>query len=596
LLDAHCIDLRLEEHAIVQFQLPVVRSATRTLLLTSAAVTVGILLWTSHLRASAPSRLFDWGFFVLFAVYDYWGAICALLILICAAFVPVSFPFRRILRWTGEHPVVIAVVSAIILSLGTLLVYKNFRLSADEYVPFFQSQVFAAGRLTGQIPPPLLDWAIPKGFQNYFLNVSSVTGRVASSYWPSFALLLTPFTWLGIPWACNPVISACTVLAIHRLTLRLFNDVEAAGLAVLLTVASPVFLADGISYYSMPAHLLANTVYALLLLQPTAKRAFAAGLVGSVALTLHNPYPHLLFAIPWAIWLITRERGLRLSLWMVAGYLPLCLLLGVGWLWLSQDLLREGLNVAGAAVRRVGSTFTKPNATILIRRLAGLSKLWLWAVPGLPLLAAVGAWKWRHDARCLTLAASAVTTLAGYMIFWADQGHGWGYRYFHSAWMVLPVLGAGALICAPSMRKSAQLFASDDTRAFVVACALLTMVIGVPLRAWQMHGFITEKLEQAPAYSSTSQQIVFIRTEGSFYAADLVQNDPFLRGRLIRMASHGNEANERMMHEYFPGYHRLYSDAHGETWSVGPEVVATGDLHTRTAARRRFWKTQQPDM
>ncbi|MGG2305238.1 hypothetical protein ACE4Z6_27835, partial [Salmonella enterica] len=82
-----------------------------------------------------------------------------------------------------------------------------------------------------------------------------------------------------------------------------------AGLAILLTVASPVFFANGISYYSMPAHLFANALYALLLIDPTPRRAFAAGLLGSIALTLHNPVPHLLFALPWIGWLALRPGG-----------------------------------------------------------------------------------------------------------------------------------------------------------------------------------------------------------------------------------------------------------------------------------------------
>ena len=80
------------------------------------------------------------------------------------------------------------------------------------------------------------------------------------------------------------------------------------GLPMLLTLASPVFFADGISYYAMSAHLLANAVFALLLMEPTPRRAFLAGIVGSVALTLHNPVPHMLFAAPWIIWLLAKRR------------------------------------------------------------------------------------------------------------------------------------------------------------------------------------------------------------------------------------------------------------------------------------------------
>src|SRR2546430_11346262 len=61
------------------------------------------------------------------------------------------------------------------------------------------------------------------------------------------------------------------------------------------------------------------------------------------------------------------------------------------------------------------------------------------------ILAVTGAWRWRHDTRVLTLAASALVTILGFLFVPYDQGHGWGFRYFHSAWMTLPVLAAAAL-------------------------------------------------------------------------------------------------------------------------------------------------------
>ena len=159
-------------------------------------------------------------FFVLFAYNDYPGTVCALLDTRGRAFRSSVLPARRLLQWAGDRPVVIAVITASLLALGTLFVYHNHPLAMDEYAAYFQSRVFAAGRLHGRFPVPLLDWLIPPGFQDYFLNVSWATGSVAEAYWPGFALLLTPFTWAGVPWLCNPVISALTLLVIHRLALE----------------------------------------------------------------------------------------------------------------------------------------------------------------------------------------------------------------------------------------------------------------------------------------------------------------------------------------------------------------------------------------
>lgn len=556
--------------------LPVGRSpAARTLFVMSAAVTAAILLWAHRLLLSGSLDGLSPIFFDLFAALDYPASMAALVILLGAIFVPARAPLRPLLRWIGTHPGWLAAGSVAVLSLGTLLVYRDHPLAMDEYVQLFQSQVFAAGHLAGQFPPALLDWLVPRGFQNYFLSVSHATGRVASEYWPSFALILTPFTWLGVPWLCNPIISAATLVTLHRLAMRLFGDVESAGLVLLFTVASPVFFANGISYYSMPAHLLLNCVYALLLLEPTARRAAAAGVVGSIALTLHNPVPHTLFALPWLIWVVRRPGGVRLFLWLSLGYLPLCLLLGVGWFWFYGHLAHEGtLAAAGtstADVGRLASAFRLPNSTVLLARLIGIAKIWVWAVPGLILLAGIGAWKWRDDGRIRLLVLSAVLTLVGYTFVPVDQGHGWGYRYFHSVWLALPILGAAALTPRSTQEQRPQATHSPESNevlAFVVSCAVLAFFIGNGLRALQIRTFITEDLRQVPSYAGTERRVMFIDPSFAFYGADLVQNDPWLRGKVVRMLSHGVAADADVMRKHFPEFRRVSADIHGTVWST----------------------------
>src|SRR5258707_613830 len=169
--------------------LPVVRSASaRSLFLGTAIVTGVLLLWTNQLSPTGAAKELTPVFFRLFTIGDYGGANCALLILLAAAFFPARYSSRPVLRWIGDHPVPVAATSAVILSCGALLVYQNSRLCMDEYSQFFQSQVFATGHLAAKFPIPLLDWLIPPGFQDFFLNVSHSSGRVASAYWPSFAL------------------------------------------------------------------------------------------------------------------------------------------------------------------------------------------------------------------------------------------------------------------------------------------------------------------------------------------------------------------------------------------------------------------------
>lgn len=557
---------------------PAVPSAgPRALFLVGVIVTTAILLWTYQLRQSGEMHGLAPSFFVLFADNDFPGAVCALLVLAGALFGSRYLHARQLAQWAGQHPMIIAIITASLLALGTLFVYHNHPLSMDEYAAYFQSRVFAAGGLHGRFPPAQLDWLIPPGFQDFFLNVSRVTGGVAEAYWPGFALLLTPFTWAGVPWLCNPVLSALTLLVIHRLALEMFDDREAAGFAVLLTIASPVIFADGISYYSMPAHLLANSVFALLLVRPTPLRAAIAGVVGSLALTLHNPVPHMLFAAPWLAWVATRPGGRRLFTSLIAGYLPLCMLLGLGWFLFSGHLVREGLTPgAGPAatlhrLQHMLAAFSLPDATVVLARFIGFAKIWLWAVPGLMILAAAGAARWRRDVLWGLFSASALLTLLGYFLVPVDQGHGWGYRYFHSAWMALPLLATAALFRPVRIRSQAgphsRYFEDDETKDFVATCMLLTLVFGVGFRAWQVEDFVARDLSQVPQYQGTERRIVMLDGRHSFYEGDLVQNDPWLRLSEIRMYSHGAAEDLRMIAQYYPEFHRVYSDRHGTVWS-----------------------------
>jgi len=538
--------------------LPVSSSpAARNFLLVTSAITVAAMLGAAYFPATPGLTSI---FVTLFVRLDYWAAVTLLLILIATLFVPNSLPHRSLLLWIAEHPGWVAAATAVVLCAGTLLVYQDHPLAMDEYIQVLQSQVFAAGHLSGRFPPALLNWLIPEGFQNYFLVAAPQTGAVASLHWPAFALLLAPFSFAGIPWACNPLISAATVIVIHRLAMRIFADRETAGLAVLMTLASPVFFCNGISYYSMPAHLLANALFALLLTQPTPGRVFAAGLVGSVALTLHNPVPHLLFALPWLAWLAIQPRRIQLLASIALGYAPLCILFGLGWFWFTGELRQAHLQSAAAAsiqldhIARLGQAVALPDRSVAIARLVGLAKIWLWALPGLLLLGVMGAWNCRDNIFCRLLAYSALLTLVGYLFVPFDQGHGWGFRYFHSAWLTLPILGAAAV-------------RDEQTRALVVGCALLTLVFGVGFRAWQVHDFIADDLGQMPAYSGTERRVIILDPTTAYYGADLVQNDPWLRGTVIRMISRGKADDEAMMQAYFPHMHRVYGDVHGTVWS-----------------------------
>lgn len=456
---------------------------------------------------------------------------------------------------------VVAIGLWAVLCIASIGVYRNQPLSMDEYAAVFQARIFAAGALHGNFPPDLLDNLIPRGFQNQFLMVNRQTGAVFSAYWPGFSLLLTPFVWLGIPWACNPTLVAASLLLIARIARDLIESPQAPGWALLLALASPAFVANGITYYSMPAHLLLNLTFAWLLLVPTRSRLLLAGLTGGFALALHNPFPHVAFAAPWIVWLMMR-RGERLRClgWLLAGYLIIGVPLVAGWSLWQRDVLSAGAAVATAiapteglapgfgeraveVVRGFLRVLQMPGERIVYARLGGLTKLWLWASPMLLLLAWWGGRKAKSDGIRL-LGASALTTFFAYFLIWFDQGHGWGYRYFHSAWGVLPILGAaGALKLVSILGEEVR------WRRTLAAVTLASLVAANSLRFFQMGNFMSDHLAQSPPRAATGFELV-VHNDRGYYGKDLIQNDPWLRGSPVIVVAR-NEAEQKMLLDRF---------------------------------------------
>lgn len=500
-----------------------------------------------------------------------------LLILACCAYLlrRRSGAILEAIRIAGSRPWLVAAILFPLLCLGTLRVYHDQPLSMDEYAAVFQAKAFAAGRLSGAFPPDLLDGLIPVRFQNLFLTVSRTTGEVASTYWPGFALLLAPFVWLNATWAANPAIGALAVPAVHRLTREVTGSSEAAAWATVFAAASPVFVVDSISYYSMQAHLLCNTVFALLLLRPTVPRAAAAGLVGSVALTLHQPVPHLLFLLPFACWL-AMQPGSRATLAALAiGYLPFGLLLGLGWQFHLGELVRTGAaavvsvvpapSLAETSLDRISGNLTLPNASTLRARVAGLTKVWTWGAAGLLVLAAYGYAAGRRNPAIKLLGAALLATFFGYFFFPMDQGHGWGYRYFHSAWVALPVLAATGLLAGRGD-------SGDELRGMAAWLVVLSLVFANALRLAEVEAISARHLAQVPplvkAASRDARQIVFVRVGVGFYVRDLVQNDPFLGATRIIMVYEGAERTADLMSRRFPEYVKEITSDWGELWTA----------------------------
>jgi hypothetical protein len=497
-------------------------------------------------------------FYYLLNFYDRPTAALGVLVCLAALLWDRPAPLLRLVDYLGSHVAATAAVSAALFAVCAVGVYKNYPLSMDEYSAVFQSKVFASGHLAAQLPPTLVPWLIAPGFNGYFLLISGQTGLGIETYWPGFALMLTPFQFLGVPWLCNATLAGLAIFLIHRIALEVTGDRRTAGWAMLFALASSAFWANAISYYSMQAHLTANLLFAWLLLRPTDARSFVAGLVGALALLLHNPVPHLLFAAPWLIAFAMDDRTRRRLIPLALGYAP-AVAVGLGWAWLRSDIAPAAHSAAIGATLR--SVFTLPDADILNMRLAAAAKMWVWAVPCLFYFAFLGYVRARGDRHIRLLMLSAVGTYVGYLFVHFDQGHGWGYRYFHSAWGVVPILAA----CALTRREDS----GHGLVTFAGGAAVLSLLILVPFQLTQIDGFITRHLAMVPTAKRPGGNVYFIDFRGGYYLADMIQMDPLLRSEDLYLATRGSELDERLVKHNWPSAVQCGSAPGVVQWCLG---------------------------
>jgi hypothetical protein len=550
-------------------------SATRWLVaLTLVGCAIALIVTLDY--SGYPFEVYRyWIFEYLLRTQDVSGAILLMIIVVAAYFSPAQRQALGFVDAISRHPWATAAVTFVALCLGTLYVEHNHPLAMDEYAALLQSRIFAAGRLTGEFPPDLVARLIPSIYLNQFIYGSFETGHIASAYWPGFALLLAPFSFIGAPWACNPLLASLALVLMGKLASRLTGDQRAGGWAMLLALASPGFTGMAISYFSMTAHLLLNLVFVWLLLELTMGRLVLAGLVGSLALVLHNPLPHTLFALPWIVWIARHPDRYRKLLALAAGYLPLILGLGFGWALLLSRIqgnaltgilpfddnpIHQIINFFWSWHVKMRSALPGPADAVIATRLAELARLWNWSVPGLLILASAGWWAGRRNARLSLLAASFVCTFLGYFAIGFTQGHGWGARYLHPALGALPVLAAAGLVLSLSAE------ARDRAGAYIAALSLLSLVFATALRAAQIYGSMEIHLANRPPAVPGQHQIILIELDRAAYTADLVQNDPFLRNEVWYMFSYGPKSDRSLMASRFPGARLAREDRYGEVW------------------------------
>lgn len=431
---------------------------------------------------------------------------------------------------TGDWRFVLTagLVMAVVAFAGHYWILSGYDMSRDEQMATFDAAVFAQGQLVAPID----------GFWRYhaealntmFMYPTSETAAWISAYLPLNATLRALFDLIGDAALTGPAMVLLGAAALWGCAQRIWSeDRETAVVALLLYLGSGQILFNGMTAYAMPAHLALNLSWLWLFLRRTMWADFAALAVGFVAVGLHQPIMHPMFAAP-ILFLLVLDREWRRATLYFFGYAAI----GTFWAWWPSAMwsLVEGGASAPKAdgidyLSRLIVTVAQGDALRFANMVSNVLRFFAWQhlllLPLLPLGIRIA----RKDRLAGALAGGIILTTAVMLVILPYQGHGFGYRYFHG------LIGNFILLAIYGWMSLGNERARWRTLLLRTTAAGLAVVL--PMQLWMAHSFYTPAARASGRIAATTADYVVVGEGDAPFSIDLVFNPPALDDRPVRL-------------------------------------------------------------
>lgn len=429
-------------------------------------------------------------------------------------------------------PLAIGTVMAIVAFAGHYLVLSGHDLSRDEQMATFDAQVFGQGQLVAPITGLWRDHV--DALNTMFMYPTSETAGWISAYLPLNAALRALFGLIGDAALTGPAMLLLGAVALWGCVRRIWPaDREAAVVALLLYLGSGQILFNGMTAYAMPAHLALNLCWLWLFLRKTMWADLAALAVGFVAVGLHQPIMHPMFAAPILFLLVLERDWRRVTLYFL-GYAAI----GAFWAWWPNAMwaLVEADSAAPKEqgvdyVSRLILTVTQGDGLRFANMVANILRFFAWhhllLLPLLPLGLAIAG----QSRLVAALTAGIVLTIAVMFVILPYQGHGFGYRYLHG------LIGNFILLAVFGWMTLGE--AQARWRTLLLRTTVAGLVIVLPLQAWMAHSFYAPFARASEQIEASRADYVVVGESDAPFVVDLVINPPGLDQRPIRLVRDG---------------------------------------------------------
>ncbi|WP_408589304.1 hypothetical protein [Novosphingobium sp.] len=422
----------------------------------------------------------------------------------------------------------IGLAMALFALAGHGFILSGYDTSRDEQLATFDAAIFARGHLFAPLPGLWRDHS--DALNTMFLYPADHRGGWVSSYLPGNALIRAGLGRIASAALAGPMWLMTGALALWGCARTIWpTEREPAVVAILLYLASGQILFAGMTSFAMPAHLSLNLVWLWLFLRRAWWADACALAVGFVAVGLHQPLMHPLFAAP-LLFLLLVERAWPRAAFFALGYG----VIGAFWMWwpnLMWSLVQADPHAIKPAsvgfLTRLAEALRNASPAEIVNMPVNLLRFVAWNPLLLLPLIALAAPAIRRDRLASALAFSCALTLAVFTVILPYQGYGYGYRYLHA------LLGNMILLAVFGW----QAIAADKPRwrTVLMATTFGTVVVVLPLQAMMARDFTRPWAQISQRIDRVDADYVVIGSLDVPFSHDLVVNAPWLDRKPVRL-------------------------------------------------------------
>jgi hypothetical protein len=482
-------------------------------------------------------------------------------------------PHQRTPQWAIWSTVV---WSSVVIITGFVFVFHGYFLADDEYSAWFQAVIFAHGKSQAVVPAQWCHWIGA-------LTPTSIAVPAACtwqlSFLPIHSLVRSAFIAAHVEYLCGPVTVALTMALVASIARRLWPDrPDRMWISVAVLATSTQLLFMSMTMFSMPTHLLFSTLWLWLYVRPEKWAVLLLPVVGFVALGVHSPIPHGLWAAPFLLRFLWQRRWgtfFYLSVGYVAALLFWAGKLGIGpAAGAATSGVSRTLGSIDATTRAAGGFFSLPQAVHQFTTGMHVALIATWNSPVVILSIVLAALAWRSlDTVSRDMLLSLLVIVVARAFEATPQGEGWGYRFIYDG------LSNVALLTACGVDVLVQAIGRRRGLLFVVGSFASSVVIQLPMRAIQVESIVRPYARTYDWMTHLPAEVVVFAPQDVMWGRQMLRNDPFLRQgpKLVSMPELGKTGLAEL-EQAFPGRVRVVTKQELRQFGADPAPLRFGNL------------------